>query len=119
MRFAAIALAWCALALPALPTLAVDLVPAPAGIERQAGKLYLPTPLGIDVSAPALEQARAIPHAIDLSFANPMIRPRLPCIRPFDMLCPSTSSCASVSFRRKPVLHQVASSVLAEGLHVG
>ena len=60
MRFAAIALACCALVLPALPGWAVDLVPAPASIERQAGKLYLPTPLGIEVSAPALEAEAAL-----------------------------------------------------------
>ncbi len=51
--------------------------------------------------------ALAMPQAIDLSFASPMISPRLPCRSPVDIRCPSPTLCSLGSTcRRSGRLHQ-------------
>ena len=60
IRLVTLLVACGALVLLALPLRAADLIPAPAKLERHSGKLYLPTPLGIEVSAPELAAEAAL-----------------------------------------------------------
>ena len=87
-----------------------------AAMMRHGGSLLTMTYYGAEQVMPhynvmgiakaALEaSACAIPQAMDLSFARPMIRPRLPCINPADIAV-SVPEEYWASNRRKVAVHQ-------------